>query len=460
MLGDPILTLPRTQIYLDIEGLPDRGIYYLIGVLIVTDQSQQYHCFWADDESDQSTIFDRLVALLAENTDCGLFHYGNYEVNALRRMLSRAPEPCREALKVILANLTNIPSIVSSHVYFPTTSNSLKEIAGFLGFRWSSVGASGLESIVWREQWQQVRDEVLKSKLLEYNRDDCLALRTVTEFIASITASEIEDRSEQSNLAEIVYARDLQSDTSRKHKFGRPEFCLPDFEFVNGCAYFDYHRDKVNVRDGKRPIAIGGLPAQRRPFRPKANKRIEIRWKRCPRCNSKQLSEGRPLSIRRIDMKFFGGGVKKWVTIYSSWRYHCHKCGSTFNPPEYPQTANRYGDGLANWVVYQNVALGQNLLKVQRCLREVFKLDVPQPTVHRFKASVARRLRTDEHRYYSRATSEPSLSIDETEVRLAKEKAHVWVFAGISGAYFEYRNLSQRSISDGTTEGVRRRARE
>ena len=122
-----------------------------------------------------------------------------------------------------------------------------------MGFRWTSVGASGLESIVWREQWEEVPDEVLKSKLLEYNRDDCLALRAVTEFIASITASEMKERSEQSNLDEIVYARDLQSDVSRKHKFGRPEFCLPDFEFVNGCAYFDYQRDKVNVRSGKRP---------------------------------------------------------------------------------------------------------------------------------------------------------------------------------------------------------------
>ena len=80
VLGDPILTLPRTQVYLDIEGLPDRGIYYLIGVLIVTGQSQRYHCFWADDESGQATIFAQLVALLAENTDWSLFHYGNYEV--------------------------------------------------------------------------------------------------------------------------------------------------------------------------------------------------------------------------------------------------------------------------------------------------------------------------------------------------------------------------------------------
>ena len=117
-------------------------------------------------------------------------------------------------------------------------------------------------------------------------------------------------------------------------------------------------------------------------------------------------------------MKFFGGGVKKWVTIYSSWRYRCHKCGNTFNPPEYPQTANRYGDGLANWVVYQNVALGQNLLKVQRCLREVFKLDVPTPTVHRFKASVARRYERTNIAIFAELLRGPSLSVDETEARL------------------------------------------
>jgi hypothetical protein len=440
VLGVPILTLPRTQVYLDIEGLPDRGTYYLIGVLIVTGPSRQHHSFWADDESGQITIFAQLAALLAENTDWSLFHYGNYEVNALRRMISRVPEPCGEALRVILTKCTNILSIVSSHIYFPTTSNSLKEIGDFLGFRWTSVGASGLESVVWREQWEEVPDDVMKAKLLEYNCDDCLALRTVTEFIASITASEVKGRSEQSNLDEIVYARDLQSDVSRNHRFGRPEFCLPDFEFVNGCAYFDYQRDKVNVRSGKRPISTDRLPAPRRPLRAKVNKRIEIRCKRCPNCKSKQLSEGRAMSMRRIDMKFFGGGVKKWVTVYSSWKYRCDKCGNTFKPPEYPQTANQYGDGLANWVVYQNVALGQSLLKVQRCLREVFKLDVPQPTVQRFKASVARRYEPTNIAIIAGLLRGPSLSIDETEVRLSQEKAHVWVFAGISGVHYEYRD--------------------
>src|SRR4029077_7283218 len=41
--GDLTLSLPPTQVYLDIEGMPDRTFYYLIGVLIVTPQSNQYY---------------------------------------------------------------------------------------------------------------------------------------------------------------------------------------------------------------------------------------------------------------------------------------------------------------------------------------------------------------------------------------------------------------------------------
>jgi hypothetical protein len=437
--GDAVLILPSMRVYLDIEGLPDRGFYYLIGVLIVTGQSQQYHCFWADDENEQITIFSRLAALLSGSVDWRLFHYGNYELTALRRMVSRVPKMYQDSLKTILCNSTNVLSIISSHIYFPTTSNSLKEVAAFLGFRWNSMGASGLDSMVWREQWEDGRDEVLKAKILRYNRDDCLALHTTTEFAASITVREAKPQAEPSHVGGVVYTGELQPAVTRKHRFGKANFCLPDLEFVNRRAYFDYQRDKVYVRGGKCIASAERHFKRKRPRHPKANRHIEVRCKRCFYCNSRRISEGRALSTRIIDMKFFAGGVKKWVSAYSSWKYHCSKCGQTFKPPEYPQTAKRYGDGLANWIVYQNVALGQNLLKLERSLREVFKLDVPQATIQRFKGVVSGRYKSTNEAILAELLRGPSLNIDETEARLTKEKAHVWVFAGISGAYYECR---------------------
>jgi hypothetical protein len=99
-----------------------------------------------------------------------------------------------------------------------------------------------------------------------------------------------------------------------------------------------------------------------------------------------------------------------------------------------------YGEGLANWVVYENVVLGQNLMKIERCLRDVFKLDIPQCTVQRFKAAVAKRYQSTNKVVLSDLLRGPSLSVDETEARLSNEKAHVWVFAGGSGAYYECRD--------------------
>jgi hypothetical protein len=111
----------------------------------------------------------------------------------------------------------------------------------------------------------------------------------------------------------------------------------------------------------------------------------------------------------------------------------------TFIPAEYPPSARRYGGGLATWAIYQNVALGQNMLKVERCLREVFRLNVPQQTLHRFKALVARQYEPTKATILTELLRGPYLSVDETEARLIDEKAHVWVFAGVIGAYYECR---------------------
>ena len=147
-------------------------------------------------------------------------------------------------------------------------SNSLKDIARFLGFRWSSDAASGLESVVWREQSEEERAEIPKAKLIEYNRDDCIALRVVTEFIAAIKGREENGAAERLRSDDLVYTSELRSTTSRRHKFGKARFCLPELEFVNRCAYFDYQRDRVYVRSKKRSgteKSPKSPPGRRRP---------------------------------------------------------------------------------------------------------------------------------------------------------------------------------------------------
>jgi len=51
IVGSPELKLAGTPIYLDVEGLPDRDFYYLIGLRIGNGDSAVQHSLWADTVS-------------------------------------------------------------------------------------------------------------------------------------------------------------------------------------------------------------------------------------------------------------------------------------------------------------------------------------------------------------------------------------------------------------------------
>lgn len=48
--GSYTVPLSSTSIYLDIEGLPHQGTYYLIGLVVVENGVESHHSFWADGE--------------------------------------------------------------------------------------------------------------------------------------------------------------------------------------------------------------------------------------------------------------------------------------------------------------------------------------------------------------------------------------------------------------------------
>jgi predicted RecB family nuclease len=48
IVGSPELKIEGTPVYLDVEGLPDRDFYYLIGVRIGNGESAVQHSLWAD----------------------------------------------------------------------------------------------------------------------------------------------------------------------------------------------------------------------------------------------------------------------------------------------------------------------------------------------------------------------------------------------------------------------------
>src|SRR5207253_10381595 len=114
-----------------------------------------------------------------------LIHYGAFESVFLKQMCKNYGGPPNDTCAAkALKSSVNLLSVIFGQIYFPTYSNGLKEIAGWLGFRWSDRDSSGVQSIVWRAEWERAQATPIKKKLIAYNSDDCAALEIVTHAVA------------------------------------------------------------------------------------------------------------------------------------------------------------------------------------------------------------------------------------------------------------------------------------
>ena len=84
------MKIEGTPVYTDVEGLPDRDFYYLIGVRIKAGDSVVHHSLWADSPSDEGRIWREFLSKLVEVENPVLIHYGSFETVFLKRMSHRA----------------------------------------------------------------------------------------------------------------------------------------------------------------------------------------------------------------------------------------------------------------------------------------------------------------------------------------------------------------------------------
>ena len=140
----PNLKEVETEVFLDFEGIPDRNSNYLIGLIIRTGNIDIEHSFWSNSKEEENCIFIQLIELLKPLKSFTIYHYGSYEIQALKNISKKLSVEYQDCLKVLMNNSFNLLNVFTHNIYPPTYSNSLKEIARFLKFGWSDKDASGL----------------------------------------------------------------------------------------------------------------------------------------------------------------------------------------------------------------------------------------------------------------------------------------------------------------------------
>lgn len=441
ILGTPALNGCATPVYFDVEGDADRDLYYLIGMRTYTQGSIAQYSFWADHAAEEEKIWADFLQKLKEIGNPRLIHYGSYETQFLKRMRARYPNTGNAAfLDALAGSALNLLSIIYPHVYFPTYSNTLKEIGNHLGCRWSESRPSGLAALVWRSKWEFSRESSLKQKLLAYNTEDCEATQKVAETLFAAC---------QAALSEKATTAIVNADLLRREypqRFGKTEFLLPDFQKINEAAYWDYQRNRVYVRNGT-PLLLLRRQAlkelSRNRVRP--NKIILVdgqRPGRCRRCNASLIYKWGRYSQTVYDLRFSTSGIKRWVVRYAFSRYICWKCKATFC--QYTRRP-KYGTGLCAYLLYQiiEVQIPQNA--AAKNVRQLFGLRLSRELVNHIKSNEAERYRPTYRMILDRICAGKLAHADETRVPIGGNEGYVWVFTNLEDVAFVYSETREAS---------------
>ena len=181
----PTLIRQETELFLDIESVPDQGLHYLFGLLVCQGEIVTYHPFWADKADDEESMWQAFLALVNQYSIAPIYHYGSYEPRTIAKLARQHATGSENLTK----RLINAHKQIYGKIYFPVYSNRLKDVARFVGATWTHPDASGLQSIVWRYKWNETHENWYKDILLTYNEEDCRALKLLVEEISKIQLS-------------------------------------------------------------------------------------------------------------------------------------------------------------------------------------------------------------------------------------------------------------------------------
>jgi predicted RecB family nuclease len=85
VIGNPSFQFEGTPVFVDVEGIPDRDFYYLIGLRFEIDGHPKCHSFWADSSADEEHIWKGFLDVLSTIANPTFVHYGSFEATFIKK---------------------------------------------------------------------------------------------------------------------------------------------------------------------------------------------------------------------------------------------------------------------------------------------------------------------------------------------------------------------------------------
>ena len=112
-----------------------------------------------------------------------------HERTTLKKLAEKYPDVTSvQAVETLFEDEKTIDllDVVEKKTEWPCIDRTIKTLATYLGFKWRDENPSGAASIEWYHHWLESGDGAIRQRILDYNEDDCVAMRVVLEGISGI----------------------------------------------------------------------------------------------------------------------------------------------------------------------------------------------------------------------------------------------------------------------------------
>jgi predicted RecB family nuclease len=191
------LDLPRShlELFFDIETDPMRDICYLHGFVERRggdNSTERYVAFFAEGPTKEAEerAFSAAWEYVQASRPCAVYYYSPYERTFWRKLQRSYPHVASESDVEEMFNpsvsVDLYHHVVRPKTEWPTRDFSIKTLAAHLGFKWRDPDPSGASSIEWYHRWVEKGDSAIRKRILEYNEDDCVAMRVLLDAVRGL----------------------------------------------------------------------------------------------------------------------------------------------------------------------------------------------------------------------------------------------------------------------------------
>ncbi len=185
MIQKPKFPIGKPVIFYDIETLGDSVILH---GLIILDQNgtKTSKFFFAETPADEKQAWHDFLDFMAGYKDCVVYTWTTFENEFVEKCWKQYGGNELGYLR-LKDGLADQKEWAKQSFAFPVRSYSIKEVAPVFGFRWQAEDAGGLNCEAWYEEWLKSHDVSLKNKILNYNKDDVMAMVVIYEELQKLS---------------------------------------------------------------------------------------------------------------------------------------------------------------------------------------------------------------------------------------------------------------------------------